>query len=121
VHNGHDAPSSVVGVVGKDDDELESVDEEDTSRYVGNAFQDQMSRYKMLTDLVKTKGDYNFVSKVLDAAIEQLTKRRALEENTIPAVAEGGTYSLLELDTTRSRDKRLLPPDQSLERKGKRR
>jgi hypothetical protein len=117
VHNGH-ARSSVV--VGKDD-ELESADEEDTSRYVGNAFQDHMSRYKMLTDLVKTKGDYNFVSKVLDAAIEQLTKRRALEEDKTPAVTEGGTVGLLELDTTRPRDKRLLQPAQSLERRGKRR
>jgi hypothetical protein len=77
-----------------------------------------MSRYKILTGLVKTNGNNNMVSNALDMAIEQLTKARASmkDKNT---VATGGTVGFLELDD-RQKDKRLQPA-QSPERKRKRR
>jgi hypothetical protein len=79
-----------------------------------------MSRYKILTGLVKTNGNNNMVSNALDMAIEQLTKARASMKDKNTVVATGGTVGfLLELDD-RQKDKRLQPA-QSPERKRKRR
>jgi hypothetical protein len=77
-----------------------------------------MSRYKILTGLVKSNGNNNMVSKALDGAIEQLMRaiRSTRKQKT---VASGATVGLLELDDRR-KDKRLRPA-QSPERQKKKR
>jgi phage I-like protein len=87
-HNGH-VRSSIVGKDDFDNDdndhdhdddhEAEIETDEDTSRYTGNAFQDLMCKYKILTAMIKSNRQNNFVSKALDEAIDGLTKEQASE------------------------------------------
>jgi hypothetical protein len=73
-----------------------------------------MSRYTILTSMVKSNGHNNIVAQALDKAIEQLAKVIA-STKTRPV---GSTVGLLELDD-RPSDRRLRPA-QSPERRGKR-
>ena len=98
-------------VVYNEEDEAETIEEvEDVAalgRYSGNAFEGQMSRYKILTGMIKTDGDNNMVSKALDLAIEQMRKAIA-SRSKIERGATWETDGLLELDE-RQKDKRLRP------------
>ena len=101
-----------------EEDEAEAIEEvEDVAelgRYSGNAYQGQMSRYTILTGMIKTNGDNNMVSKVLDLGIEQMTKAIASRSQKEHG-ASSDIVGLLELDE-RQKDRRLRPA-QSPERK----
>ena len=90
-------------------------DADDASRYIGDPFHDHMSRYQLLTSMIKTNGDSNDVAKVMDKTIEALTKKRVSKMKR-SAVGTGRTVTFPELDTRRSSDKRLKP-SQSPEKK----
>jgi hypothetical protein len=92
-------------------------DEDDTTRYMGNAFQAHMARYKILTDMVKSNGNNTKLANFLDEGIERMSMENAVENKRATAT-KGSTVGLLELDS-RPWDKRRKPA-QSPERKGKR-
>ena len=90
---------------------------DDRSRYIGNPYLGHLARYKQWTSMIQSNGDSRDVATMIDKGIEELARKKAVEQKDI-AYHPGSTVGLLQLDR-RPRDKRIQPSQSPEKRKTK--